>query len=123
MRKDIDFNFTPHPLTGDLAIKTGQSAIDQAIRNLVLTDFYERCFNIEIGSNVRGSLFENDLPLLRQNLKDDITKVLSNFEPNAEIIDVEITSENPNELTVGVYYNMYNDATIRSVTIPMERLK
>ena len=52
MRKDIDLNFRPHPLTGDLPVKTNQVAAAQALRSIVLTSFYERGFNVLFGTNV-----------------------------------------------------------------------
>ena len=41
---DIDFRFKPHPVTGDVTIKYDSDAITRAVRNIVLTNFYERPF-------------------------------------------------------------------------------
>jgi phage baseplate assembly protein W len=121
-RIDIDLNFTAHPLTGDLATKTDRSAVDQSVRNLILTEFYERGFNIEVGSNVTDALFENFTALTQQTLKNNIIRVLRNFEPGVEIVDVIAEMDRPNELKVEIYYNYLNNPEVRKVVIPIQRL-
>lgn len=49
MRIDIDPNFSPHPMSKDLVTKSGDSAVESSIKNLVLTNYYERGFNVEVG--------------------------------------------------------------------------
>lgn len=122
MRKDFDFSFSPHPLTGDLPIKEDNRAIQQSLRNLVLTNFYERGFNTEVGSNMKSSLFENITPLVAQSLKEDIEEVIDNFEPNVELVDVAVR-DNDNELLCTVYYTIFNNPEIQEVTIPIQRLR
>ena len=39
---DFDLNFTKHPLTNDLVMKKGAAAINQSLKNIVQTAFYER---------------------------------------------------------------------------------
>lgn len=121
MRKDIDFNFIPHPLTGDLTIKKDVGAIDQSIKNLVFTNYYERGFNIDIGGNVMSALFENITPLLKQDLKDSIKQVLTNFEPAVELIDVEVSDTEPNTLVVNIFYYINNDIDVQRTQVILER--
>lgn len=123
MRKDIDFNFSVHPLTGDLSLKTGRTAIEQSLRNLILTNFYERGFNVEIGSNIQSSIFENFSILMQQTIKNNVTRLVDNFEPNIEIVDVLVSLDRPNELLIEIYYTFYNDPKINNFTIPIERLR
>lgn len=123
MRKDIDLNFTPHPLTGDLSMKKDRSAVDQSMRNLVMTNFYERGFNVELGGNVSDSLFDNFTFLTQQTIKNNIVRVLQNFEPGVEVVDVIAEMKTSNVLNVEIYYNYFNDPEVRSVTIPLERLR
>lgn len=123
MRQDIDLNFVAHPLTGDLAMKRGKFAVDQSIKNLVLTNYYERGFSVEIGSNLTDSLFDNFTPLLEQTIKSNITRVISNFEPDVEIVQIIVQMDNPNELLVEIYYSYLNDTEINSINIPIKRLR
>lgn len=125
MRKDIDLNFNPHPLTGDINTKKGVSAIEQSMKNLVLTNYYERGFNIEVYSDIGASLFENDDPLLRETLKTNIERVLKVFEKDVEIVRIDVTTSRQyeNTLDVFVYYNIFNDPEERVFRIELERLR
>ena len=73
---DFDLNFTAHPVTGDIVLKTDESAIKQSVKNLLLTRNFERPFHSEIGSPIRQLLF--DLPgpmftiMLRKAIIDEI---------------------------------------------------
>ena len=55
---DIDFTFTKKPVVGDVALSYDQQAVVRSIRNLLLTNFYERPFNPRLGSNISLLLFE-----------------------------------------------------------------
>lgn len=87
---DLDLDFTAHPATGDVARKTGVEAIKRSVRNLVLTNFYERPFQPHIGSNALALLFENATPLTAVNLQNAIKEVIENFEPRVELLGIEV---------------------------------
>ena len=57
--KDLDLNFTIHPIRKDINTHKNEYAIINSVKNLVLTNHYERPFQPEIGSNIRRLLFEN----------------------------------------------------------------
>ena len=42
--KDLDINFLAHPITGDVTTKTDSDAVKRAVKNIVLTNYYERPF-------------------------------------------------------------------------------
>jgi len=56
---DLDLNFTIHPVKKDINRHVGDMAVINSIKNLVLTNHYERPFQPDIGSNIRRLLFEN----------------------------------------------------------------
>ena len=47
-----------NPNTEDFSTLKNENAIKQSVRNLVMTTFGERPFQNDIGSRVRGMLFE-----------------------------------------------------------------
>jgi phage baseplate assembly protein W len=57
--KDFDLMFRRHPSTGKLLVKKGDDSIKQGLKNLILTDRYERPFRPEFGGDVRKRLFDN----------------------------------------------------------------
>ena len=57
--KDLDLNFTAHPILKDINKHVNEYAVINSVKNLVLTNFYERPFRPELGSNIRRMLFEN----------------------------------------------------------------
>ena len=56
--KDLDLNFMAHPITGDVTTKSDSEAVKRAVKNIVLTNYYERPFKPSLGGNIRGLLFD-----------------------------------------------------------------
>ena len=56
-----------------------------SIRNLLLTNHYDRPFHPEIGSNIPALLFENHGPVTANQLQRAIEEVIQNFEPRARL--------------------------------------
>jgi phage baseplate assembly protein W len=82
---DIFTNFTAHPDLSDLVIKKNEDAVKQAIRNLLLTNKYERPFQPDLGSNINAILFEPATSLTAGILETEIRNVISNYEPRVQI--------------------------------------
>jgi phage baseplate assembly protein W len=115
---DLDFNFAAHPVTGDITRKYDEEAIKQSVKNLVMTQHYERPFHSEIGSQLRGLLFEPATPMLNILIKRAITDTIINFEPRVKLIDVRVRlSPDTNEVYVLVEFSIVN--TVRPITVTM----
>jgi phage baseplate assembly protein W len=82
---DLDLEFLPHPVTGDITKKKDVAAVMTSVRNLLLTSFYERPFQPAIGSNLRRMLFEPIDRLTSLQIRDEIKNVVSNFEPRVNL--------------------------------------
>lgn len=93
---DLDLDFLPHPVTKDVARKTGSEAIKRSVRNLILTNFYEKPFRPAIGSNATKLLFDNMTPLVSNFLRDAIYEVIQNYEPRVEVLDVQVKMDYDN---------------------------
>ena len=91
---DLDLNFGIHPVKKDLVTKKDENAVAFAIRNLILTNHYERPFNPELGSNVRKLLFEPVSVFTASDLQKMIEQTIANFEPRARVRKVDVI---PNE--------------------------
>jgi phage baseplate assembly protein W len=119
-RKDIDLSFTTHPLTGDLATKTGIAAINQSLRNIILTNFYERGYFVEYGTNVKSSFFENNIgDVLLQGIRQNIIRAIENYEPQIEIIEVSVVTpdSDPTSININIYYSIINTTEEQQLSI------
>jgi phage baseplate assembly protein W len=103
---DIDLNFLAHPNTGDVSKKYDVDAVKQALKTLVLTNFYERPFQPKLGSPVYGMLFENiDVPSAN-SLKLRLELLISQYEPRVraqEVTVVPLYDENSFRITIYFY--------------------
>lgn len=121
---DLDLDFICHPTTKDVVIKKGEDAIKRSVRNLVMTNFYDKPFRSTIGSNVRGFLFENMDPITVINLQDAISSLLTNFEPRVTVTRVVATPDvDNNGYNVRVEYVIVNRNLPSSTTLFLERIR
>ena len=86
--KDLDLDFGRNSTTNDVNKLTDVEAVKRSVRNLINTSHYDRPFHPEIGSSVRGLLFEPITPLTSLNLQRKVEEVLTNFEPRIRLVQV-----------------------------------
>jgi phage baseplate assembly protein W len=121
---DLDLNFTMHPVTRDVARKYDEEAIKQSVKNLVLTQNYERPFHSEIGSQIRGLLFEPATPMLNVMLKRAISDTIINFEPRVRLNDVVVNmSPDSNAVDVAIYFTIINTTRPLQVNLILTRTR
>ena len=125
--KDLSLFFTPNPVSGDVTMVTDVQDIKRSVRNLVMTNRFEKPFHPEIASHVRDLLFERFTPITFNLLRNRIETVLANYEPRVSVTDVEIddTGEaiDGNELNVRIFFTLKNDPEIQTVDVLLERLR
>lgn len=92
--KDLDLNFIPHPVTNDIAKKYDAEAVKRSIRTLVLTRFYERLFQPDIGTSVPDMLLDLATPYTAVMVQKHIEDVIINYEKRAQLISVEVQADN-----------------------------
>ena len=121
---DLDLDFQAHPVTKDIVTKTDVEAIKRSVRNLILTNTYERPFQPEIDGGVVGRLFELATPILISNLQSVIRNTISNFEPRVEVISIDIKSNiDKNGFNVSIVFTAVNTPDPVTVEIFLERLR
>ena len=87
---DLDLFLTRRSRDNDINVLTNVTAVKRSVRNLVLTNFYEKPFHPEIGSGVRDLLFELVTPLTSIAVKKAIEDVISNYEPRVSIDTISV---------------------------------
>jgi phage baseplate assembly protein W len=122
--KDLDLNFLAHPTTKDVTKKTGDEAIKRSIRNLILTNHYDRPFRHYIGSNVQKLLFENLNSLTANFLKNSIEETIKNYEPRVQLQQVTVDPDYDNNgYKVVMQYIILNTTLPVTTTVFLERIR
>jgi phage baseplate assembly protein W len=91
--KDLDLNFTAHPVRKDVTKHVDEMAVINSIKNLLLTNHYEKPFRPEVGSNINKLLFENMDSITVSALRREIEQVIENFEPRVNLSLIEVIPE------------------------------
>lgn len=121
---DIDMSFLAIPSTGDISLKIDENAIKQSVKNLIMTNNFERKFHPEIGSQVNALLFENFSPMLQSMLERAIINTVENFEPRVQLLGVDVQL-NPDNVSVyvSVFFKIVNTETPLNVNITLQRTR
>jgi phage baseplate assembly protein W len=121
---DLDLNFTIHPVKKDINRYTNEAAIVNSIKNLILTNHYERPFRPDIGSNVRRLLFENMDTITATTLEKEIAQTIKNYEPRANISRLNVSPDYDNN-GFNVYMEFYVINRTNPITINffLERIR
>ena len=105
--KDISLSFKKHPVTNDVIVLRNEDAIKRSVINLTRTRINERFFNELVGTSIQDSLFENMSSGLEAALEEEITSLLTNYEPRIDLTSVYvIADQDSNALEIQVEYNI-----------------
>jgi len=123
--KDSDGVVTVSGAKSDIEKVTDITAVKRSIRNLVLTNHYEKPFHPEIGCGVRELLFELMTPLTAHLLTRKVEDVITQYEPRAQLVGVKATPDldrNAYELTIE-FYVLNAPTELVDLTVLLERLR
>ena len=91
--KDISLSFSKHPVTNDIIALKNEDAIKKSVINLCRTRIDERFFNELLGTTIEDTLFEVVGPDIGASLEEEISTLLSNFEPRVDVSSVYVDTE------------------------------
>ena len=115
--RDIAFSFFANPMSGDVGKKTGANAVKQALIAILKTNYNERLFDPEFGTDIRGSLFEQMNPITEQRMKKEVESAIARHEPRAEVLGVSVKAqEEQNRYEVSVLFNVASEAETQKLT-------
>lgn len=122
--KDFDLSLTRNPLTNDIGTKTDVAAINQSVKNIIQTNYYERPFQPDFGCNIRALLFEPADPITIADMRQVIFTALGNHEPRVNVTSVIIRNlEEQNSYHIEIGYDL-KDANKEDVaSLVLERLR
>ena len=121
---DLDLNFTIHPVKKDINRNLGPMAVINSVKNLILTNHYEKPFRPEIGSNVRRLLFENLDVVTATRMRDEIQLMIDNYEPRVSIINLKVNADfDNNGFKVFMEFYIVNQTSPVTINFFLERIR
>jgi uncharacterized protein len=121
---DFTHTFLPHPNTGQLVRRTNIDAVKYAIRNLVLTNKYERLRNPEFGGNIRRYLFEPFIQGTAPEIEANVKWLIETYEPRAKVISVKATpNEDQNSMIVSLQFYVNNTEQMQEMDLTLYRVR
>lgn len=121
---DLDLDFLRNPKTDLLILKTGRDAVKRSVRNLILTNYYERPFQSYIGSGIKEMLFENYTPMTTIFIEDRVRLTLENFEPRISVENVSVYEDiDNNGFSVNISFIIKNTNEPIVTSLFLERIR
>ena len=122
--KDLDLDFGLNSVTKDVNKLTDAEAVKRSVRNLINTNHYERFFRPELGSGLRGLLFEPMTEITTQFIKQKIIELLNFYEPRIRLTSVIVDNQmDENAYSVRISFNIIGTQTPVEVETFLERLR
>ena len=122
--RDLDLSFNIHPVRKDVNVHKSERAVINSIKNLVLTNHYERPFQPELGSNIRRLLFENVDSVMAAQIEREIEETIENFEPRAQVSKVTaIAAPDENKYEVVMEFFVINNPNPITINFFLERIR
>lgn len=121
--KDIDLTFAKKP-SGEVYKKTDAAAVKQAVKNLLLTNKYEKPFQPEFGGDLNNLLFElvdNDTVY---EIDGAIREAIRKYEPRARVRQVATNLQpDANSISVTVTFQIISTEEIVTLDTTITRLR
>ena len=122
--KDLNLDFQQNVATKDIQRIEDVEAVKRSVRNLISTNYYEKPFHPEIGSNLRGMLFENITPQMSHAITKEIDLLIRNYEPRAKLVQVStMPNFDRNAYAATISFHVQNAPDRITVESFLERLR
>ena len=122
--KDLNLDFQQNTATKDIQKIENVESVKRSVRNLINLNYYEKPFHPEIGSNLRGLLFENITPQISHYMGKQIELLIKNYEPRCKMVEVVNRPDiDRNGYAVSVSFYVVNTPNPIQVETFLERLR
>lgn len=121
---DFTINMRINPGSNDLVRVTDEEAVRNSLRNIILTNRYERLYNPLYGANLSALLFDLSGPADDVVIKKYIETAVSNYEPRVRIIDVVVTNVVDDHLyAITIIYSLLNKSDALTLDLKITRAR
>ena len=122
--KDLNLDFQQNTATKDIQKMLDVESVKRSVRNLINLNYYEKPFHPEIGSNLRGLLFENITPQISHYIGKQIEFLIKNYEPRCRLVEVANRPNiDRNGYSVSISFYVVNSPNPVQVETFLERLR
>ena len=122
--KDLNLDFQENAATKDIQKMLDVESVKRSVRNLINLNHYDKPFHPEIGSNLRGMLFENITPQMSHAITKEIDLLIRNYEPRARLVQVStMPNFDRNAYTATISFHVQNTPERVQVETFLERLR
>ena len=121
---DLSTNFSLNAMTGDVARLTELDAVKRAIKNLIMTEKYERLLNPRFGAGINALLFEPMSPLTTITMRDAIETSITTYEPRAVLKTLDVVPDyNSQTYYVDIVFSLRNTNQTGTVQFFIDRIR
>ena len=122
--KDLNLDFQQNIATKDIQKIEDVESVKRSVRNLVSLNYYEKPFHPEIGSNIRGLLFEMISPQISHYIGKQLELLIKNYEPRCRLVQVVNRPDfDKNGYSVSISFYVVNVPNPVTVETFLERLR
>ena len=122
--KDLNLDFQQNTATKDIQKMLDVESVKRSVRNLINLNHYEKPFHPEIGSNLRGMLFEIITPQMTHFIGKQIELLNKNYEPRCKLVEVKNKPNlERNGYSVSISFYVVNHSQPVQVETFLERLR
>jgi len=121
--KDIDLSFTAKP-NGEIYKKVDAGAVKQAVKNIIMTNRFEKPFLEDYGADVRSLLFELADEDIEDQVIDRVTYAIEQYEPRARVLDVIVNNKpDYNSISITIEFQVVSTEEILTIQTTLSRLR
>ena len=121
---DLDLNFAIHPIRKDINKYKAEYAVINSVKNLILTNHYEKPFRPQVGSNIRRLLFENIDSIIAAQIERAVTETIENFEPRVSVSSITaIPDPDNNRYNLRLEFFVINQTSPITINFFLERIR
>jgi phage baseplate assembly protein W len=119
---DIDLSLNANIISeegqGDIYKKTDAAAVKQSIKNLLMTNRFEKPYRPAFGANLGSKLFELIDETSGNEVIDLVKKSIERYEPRAKILNIKVFSNPDNySLSVTLEFRIINTNVSESLSM------
>ena len=121
---DFSASFSRNVITNDVVRLNDIDAVKRSVKNLIVTDKYERLLDPELGAGISELLFEQMTPLTTVALRETIIQTLNQYEPRINIDTIDVTPDyDRNSYFISIAFSLVRNEQAGTVEFLLNRIR